>query len=81
MNILLRIMGVFARLGARIANRQIDKKEAQEKANQRKFDAAMANAKNVHEQAEALLQQAERANADYSKNVEQVKRINEKLSH
>lgn len=78
MNQWLKFLGPLARLIARIANRQIDKKEAQEVANQKTFEENMAEAKNVNDQARALINQAEKINAEYREDIAEAQRLGEK---
>ena len=79
MNPVLKFIGPFARLIVRIVNRQIDKKEAQEKANQKTFDDNIASAQNVKDQAAALLKQAEKINAEYREYIAEAQRIGKGL--
>lgn len=78
MNQWLKFLGPLARLITRIANRQIDKKEAQEVANQKTFEENMAAAKNVSDQARALIKQAEKINAEYREDIAEAQRLGEK---
>ena len=79
MNQWLKFLGPLARLIARIWNRELDKKEAQEKTNQKTFDANMAAAKSVKDQAAALLKQAEQIHAELREDITEAQRIGKGL--